>query len=490
MKVWTFIAGTIALCFQSAFAQPASVYSSMPFRAMSHIIVPQTRGFGPAIGGVEVTGVTVNIDISEQVATTTMDVDLANRTGTRQESQMVVPVPEGAVLRGFTFQSSALEPKAELLTRDEARRIYDSIGSSTRDPALLEFLGCNSIRSSVFPVEPRSGQKVRIIYEHLLSRDGDRVDFVLPRTESIDYRVPWNIAVRIKSKTPIATVYSPSHSIETTRNGDSVVTARVTAEARTEPGPFRLSYLLQRSEMSATLLAYPDAKIGGGYFVLLAGAPARPAASDAIKREVILVLDRSGSMAGEKLEQVRAAALQVLEGLNDGESFNIIVYSEAVEIFSPAPVVKNEETMRAARTYLRTLRVRGGTNIHDALQEALRMKSTAGTLPLVLFLTDGLPTVGQTSEKAIRDLVARGNPHNRRVFTFGVGVDVNTPLLDKVALQSRATSTFVLPKEDVEVKVGQVFKRLEGPVLASPILSLKNMNGTPAFGRVRDLLPS
>jgi Ca-activated chloride channel family protein len=105
---------------------------------------------------------------------------------------------------------------------------------------------------------------------------------------------------------------------------------------------------------------------------------ARLAASDSMKREVILVLDRSDSMAGEKLEQVRAAALQVLEGLNNGESFNIVVYNETVELFAPAPVVKSEQTIDAARSYLRTLRVRGGTNIHDALQEALRMKLTAG----------------------------------------------------------------------------------------------------------------
>jgi Ca-activated chloride channel family protein len=209
-----------------------------------------------------------------------------------------------------------------------------------------------------------------------------------------------------------------------------------------------------------------------------------------MKREAILVLDRSGSMAGEKLEQVRAAALQVLEGLNDGESFNIIIYSESVEMFSPTPVVKNDETMRAARNYVRTLRVRGGTNIHDALLEALRMKATPGCLPLVLFLTDGLPTVGHTSEKSIREIVAKGNPHQRRVFTFGVGLDVNTPLLDKIALETRATSTFVLPREDVEVKVGQVFKRLFGPVLAQPALKVQNANGTAAYGRVRDLLPS
>jgi Ca-activated chloride channel family protein len=209
-----------------------------------------------------------------------------------------------------------------------------------------------------------------------------------------------------------------------------------------------------------------------------------------MKREVILVLDRSGSMAGEKLEQVRAAALQVLEGLDEGEGFNLIAYNEAVEIFAPEPVLKNDESMRSARAYLGRLRVRGGTNLHDALREALRMKATPGFLPLVLFLTDGLPTVGQTSEKAIRDIAAKGNPYDRRVFAFGVGVDVNTPLLDRIAIETRATSTYVLPREDVEAKVGQVFDRLSGPVLAEPTLRATHNNTTSSLGRVRDLLPS
>lgn len=456
----------------------------------SQIVVPQTRSFAPASGGVEVTGVTASIDIANQVATTTLDLALTNRTGARLESRLVLPAPQGAALREFAFQGASAEPKVELLAREEARRAYDAIVASVRDPALLEFLGCNLIQSSVFPVEARSGQKVRIVYEQLLPRDGDRVDYLLPRTESIEYRVPWEISVRIQSRQPLASVYSPSHRLDVRRHGTKV-TARVTLEARTEPGPFRLSYLAGESEMAATLLAYPDAKIGGGYFLLLAGLPESPRAeAEAIEREVILVLDRSGSMAGEKLEQARAAALQVLEGLGEGESFNIVVYNESVSLFSSEPVVKNAETMRAARAFLRTLRVSGGTNIHDALQEALRMRSRPGVLPLVLFLTDGLPTVGQTSEMAIRELAAKGNPRQRRVFTFGVGLDVNTPLLDRIAVLTRGSSTYVLPNEDVEVKVGQVFRRLAHPVLAAPALKAVAGDGKPAPGRVRDLLPA
>jgi Ca-activated chloride channel family protein len=485
----------LALFTESARAQftypPDRHLSARPLSA--HILVPQARPWTASHPGgtVQISEINLGVEIVEQVAITTMDISLTNATGARLETEMIVPVPDKAVLRGFTFQGAGSEPKAEILVRDEARRIYDSIVAQTRDPALLEFIGYNLIRSSVFPVEPNRGQKVRLIYEHVLTSDGDRVDYTLPRTESIDYRVPWKISVRIASKRPISTIYSPSHKLETARLSENRVTARVSHDATAEPGPFRLSYLLQRDGISASLLAYPDPKVGGGYFLLLAGVPPRSADTPVrMKREVILVLDRSGSMAGEKLEQVRAAAWQVLEGLEDGEAFNIIVYHESVESFAPAPVIKSGETMKAARAYIGGLRVRGGTNIHDALVEALRMRPTRDCIPIVLFLTDGLPTVGQTSEKAIREVAAKANPHERRIFTFGVGVDVNTPLLDRIAIDTRAASTYVLPKEDVEVKVGQVFKRLAGPVLASPKLQPVDEAGQPEFGRTRDLMPA
>jgi len=233
--------------------------------------------------------------------------------------------------------------------------------------------------------------------------------------------------------------------------------------------------------------------VGGGYFLLLAGLPARPpkgADGTAVKREVTLVLDRSGSMRGEKLEQAREAALQVLAGLEVGEAFNIIVYSSAVEFFSKQPVIKDKASIKAAAAYLKGINARGGTNIHDALLETLRQKPAKDMLPIVLFLTDGLPTMGQTSEIAIRNVAMKGNPHERRIFTFGVGVDVNTPLLQKIAHETRAVATFVLPKEDVEVKVAHVFKRLKGPVLADTKLDVARADKNAAPARVRDVIPS
>lgn len=454
-------------------------------------IMPQARMPPPPPGGrVEITEVVVTGQITDQTATTVMDIALRNTSGRRMEAEMLVPVPDGAVVRGLTFQGAGREPTAELLRREEARSIYQSIVSRSRDPALLEFIGLNLIRSSVFPVEAHGTQKVRLTYETLLPSDGDRVDYYLPRTEAVDYSVPWRISLTIKARGPIATVYSPSHKLVETRRGENERVVTLAPEAATAPGAFRLSYLLQKQMVTASLYAYPDARIGGGYFLLLAGLPpARPGDEGAMRREVTMVLDRSGSMNGEKIEQVREAARQVVAGLEMGESFNIIAYNEGVDGFSTTPVIKSRETAAAAREWISAIQARGGTNIHDALTEALHPRPSAEMLPIVLFLTDGLPTVGQTSEVAIRELASRGNPYQRRIFTFGVGADVNVPLLEKLAGATRGRPTFVLPKEDVEAKVGRVFKGLAGPVLADPQLTARRRDDAAAMP-VQDLLPA
>jgi Ca-activated chloride channel family protein len=503
MKMWrVLVAMGLAMAAFTAIAQARDVHYRLSLsrqRLSANVIVPQSRVFyvarrvsAPAPAPtptVQITDVHVGVKIVEQVATTTMQISLKNPTAGRIEAEVVMPVPDGAVVRGFTFEGKAKEPTAELLPKEEARRIYNQIVAKIRDPALLEFVGYSLIRSSVFPVEANATQRVQLTYEHLLPADGNRVDYVLPRTESIDYSVPWYVAASIKSRRPISTLYSPTHELIRQRVSKNAMRAEVAPASRKEPGAFRLSYLLEKNGVTASMLAYPDPKEGGGYFLMLAGLPADPPKAKTMKREVTLVFDRSGSMNGEKLKQVREAALQVIGGLDDGEAFNVIAYNETVDYLASRPVTKNDKTVAAAREYLKGVKARGGTNIHDALVEALRQKPTPDTLPIVLFLTDGLPTVGETSEKAIRELVEKANPHKRRVFTFGVGPDVNTALLERVALETRATSTFVLPKEDVEVKVASVFRRLSGPVLAEPKLAATTEHGEPVAGRVHEILP-
>ena len=464
----------------------------LPHAPAANVIMPQARAWPigrPA--AIQVEGVEADVVVEAQVATTVLTLKLRNPAAVRQEAELLVPVPDGAVVRSFTFGGAGKEPVAQLLPADEARRIYEEIVRTMRDPALLEFAGFQLIRTSVFPVEAGGTQWVRLTYENLLRCDGDRIDYVLPRSESLDYELAWQITVRIESERRVSTVYSPSHEIAQTWRSDRAITVTVPKAGGAKTGPFLLSWLQEKGEVTGSFMAYPSPEDKGGYFLLLAGVPAVQAKDRAaIKREVILVIDRSGSMSGEKLEQVRKAARQVIGGLEEGEAFNIILYNEAVETYSPAPVVKTRSTEKEVMGFIDAITSSGGTNIHDALVEALRMKPTSGFLPLVLFMTDGLPTIGRTSEREIRDVAATANPAGRRIFTFGVGVDVNTPLLEAVARTSRATATFVLPDEDVEVKVAAVFRRLAGPVLADPVLNLLTVSGGNARGRCLDLIPS
>lgn len=464
---------------------------------LENIVIPQRsvvpRHHGPA--PVVLSEVGINVSILEQVATTSMTITLSNPGGVQQEASLLVPVPDGAAVRQFQLEGLSGEGIAQVLPREEARRIYEQIVNRARDPGLVEWVGYNLIRTSVFPVPAGGVQRCTLTYEQVLPSDSGRIDYVLPRSQDLDdHGVRWSYAVDVKSKRPISTVYSPTHEIATDRLDPRHVRVHVPVHAATAAGSFRLSYLVEgEAGVTASLMAYPDPEVGadGGYFLLLAGLPAaRPEGERIVPREVTIVIDRSGSMRGEKMEQAREAALQVIEGLADGEAFNIIDYSDSIQSFAPAPVEKSAGTLKAVREYIAGIRANGGTNIHDALVEALRQEPVAGHLPVVLFLTDGLPTVGERNERTIRENIKRINTHGRRIFTFGVGFDVNAPLLTNIARHSRAVAEFVLPDEDVEVKVGQTFRRLAGPVLASPKLVALDGSGRETTRVMRELQPN
>ena len=454
----------------------------------SNVLVPQSRGraFAPQRQtAIEITKIDVAIDIVETMATTTVEIRLENKTHRRQEAELIVPVPDGAVVRGFAYDGPHGQITAKVLPRDEARRIYESLVAKIRDPALVEFVGYNLIRSSVFPVEAHGKQKVRLTYEHLLEVDGQRVDYVLPRTESLRYAVPWHVKARIRAKRPISTVYSASHRLDIKRRSEKELTVEIATEACKEPGPFRLSYLLQEDGVTASMFAYPDKKVGGGYFLLLAGLPATMPQGDAgagIQREVTLVIDRSGSMRDEKIEQVKEAALQILAGLKDGEAFNVIIYNNTVQQFSEKPLIKSSKTAKAARAYIEGITATGGTNIHDALAAALSQPASGRMLPIVLFLTDGLPTVGQTSELAIGRLVTASNPHRRRVFTFGVGFDVNAPCWRRSPPNREPARNSSCPRRTWRSRWARFFGNWPAPCWPIPSCASWTPRATPPSG--------
>jgi len=457
----------------------------------SNVVVPQARSFRTDMHATEVTvtGVFARIELVDGIATTTLDVSLANPGSRVAEAELLLPVPDGAVVSGFDFEGAAPHSTARLLPEDEATATYEAIVRKLKDPAILEFAGAALVRSSVFPVPAGGTQKVRVRFEHVMPGEGNRWDYVLPRSESLAVQVPWRVEIEVRSNRRIADVYSPSHDLELRSRTPARVCLRARPGTRMEAGNLRISTLLSDDPIATTLFTSADESGPGGWFLLLSG-PSR-AQDDLVlpKREVTIVLDRSGSMAGEKFDQARAAALQVMEGLSEGEAVQIIDYASQVTRYAERSRIKSLREVSGLRNYLASLTTGGGTDLDGALQAALTNEPREGFLPIVLFLSDGLPTEGEVREARIRERAQSANRHARRIFTFGVGNSVNAPLLDALATGSRGRTTYVRPAEDVELAVARVFKNLTGPIVTDVALRVKSADGELSTRLVRDLYP-
>jgi len=451
---------------QSGQTQPATDQPVVVEAPRVNWILPQRPNQAGVITTVR--AVDVDVRITDSLATTEMKVVVENNGSSTTQAQLVLPVPEGATIRTFGIDGIGEEPTAKLLPREEASRRYHEIVRSMVDPGLLEFVGSALIQSSVFPVEPGKQRTMTIVYEQTLDAHRGRVEYVLPRSASFaSSAVEWTIDIEVESSGAMGPVFSPSHPIITKPVTDRLM--RVGVPVLSEPGPFRM-YAVLGSGDEATTLLFPDAEDdNSGYFMFVADAPTIDKDAPRINREITIVIDRSGSMNGEKIQQARESAKQIVKGMRMGEFVRVIDYAEEVRSFSDDAVELTPESLTELVAYINNIESRGGTNLHGALVEALKNEATAETLPMVLFLTDGLATIGIKDEATIRKDAQTSNAAGKRVFTFGVGYDVNAPLLDGIALDTRAESTFVLPNEDVEIKVGQVFDKLDGPVMMDPV---------------------
>lgn len=662
-------------CVGLACAGHAQTVPGLDSRSMDgrDIILPQRRVLPAVMNSSRISGslalekVDARVLVNGRNAQTSLTLTVKNGGKFPSEAELLLPVPEGSVIKGFYYGDGKAKWQASLMPAAEARRLYDSIVARRLDPALLEFAGFCAIRSSVFPVPAGATVTLGVVYEQLLSPENDRLDYVLPRSEALSGGAQWSIRVELapRGEERPCNVLAPSHAMEqnTLRDGTVALTLN---EPKMSPGSFRLSWR-ENSAKKGEAVAGPDVSVyatpdagneKNGYFLIMLGknGPASGSKnmvrmqnqfdpsvlsdwlknmnreaiavrvslpscegqlkesmqnvkayishavnastnmeevyrqdikdyennlmrneqvkkqfneamedyseserakkmkeiwgsnffylSDALRRhvdgqflmyderlekmkerlgtdcfhlssgktedtvvnliiprEVTLVLDRSGSMRGEKLEKMKEAAKQIISGLKDGECFNLIAYNEGVDSFAASSVRKEAGTEKAAHEWLDSLTARGGTNIHEALKTALLQPpyqipprpypgEFVQPLPVVLFLTDGQPTIGITSEKDIVALAEHGNGMKKRIFTVGVGTDLNAPLLRKVAEVSGGLPAYIQEGDRLDVKMARVFRQLSGPLFTNMRYEVCDMRGGKAPNRVQDVMPA
>jgi Ca-activated chloride channel family protein len=461
----------------------------------NNVIVPQSRSYGFSISNepvIRIVDVKANIEISDNTtAETTLITSLQNKSLTEQFAQLVVPVPDDITLQDIHIAQDTEPMIAQVLSKAEATLFIGQTVVDVNDPALMEFINTSLIISDSFYIAAGANTTVSLTYKQTLAINGNRVDYLLPRTEWVLYKIPWEITVKINAGQTLSAIYSPSHKLDINRDDANSATVTTVSESSTMAGPFRLYYMLEEEQgFTCSVFSYPASEFDGGYFLFLAGLPTELVRDENdIKRELTLVLDRSGSMKGIKIEQVKQAARLVISGLADGEAFNLITYNANIDTFNNEPLIKNQSTVQAALNYLDTIDATGNTNLYGALETALLQEPTEGFLPLILFLTDGLPTTGERREVQIRDLVLSSNPYNRRVFTLGVGYDLNAPLLDGLAEYSLGQSIFVRPEDDVEAAILEVFSTISQPLFTDLTIHSVSAEGIPGERRAYNVLP-
>lgn len=433
------------------------------------IVMPPVRPNPPNPPQIyDIKELTVQGTIQDQVAKVQVTQTFVNSGSRPMEVSFVFPLPYDGAVDRLTFLVDGKEYDAKLLDAAEARRIYEGYVRRSQDPALLEWIGTGMFKTSVFPVPPGASRSVTLRYSQVCRQGGGLTELLFPLSTAKYTAKPiekLSFQFNLESRVPLKNVYSPSHAIEIKRPDDRHAVVSFQASNETSATDFRLMFDVGKQAIGANVLSYRPEGQDEGYFLMLATPEVKSDVDVAVRKNVMFVVDRSGSMTGQKIEQAKAALKFVLNNLREGDTFNIVAYDTEVETFRPEMQRYNDETRKAAVGFVEGLYPGGSTNIDGGLKAALTQLTDSSRPNYVIFLTDGLPTAGVTGEAQIVAGAKERNSARARVFAFGVGYDVNSRLLDKLARTCFGQSEYVRPNEDIEAHVSRLYSRIGAPAM-------------------------
>lgn len=418
----------------------------------------------------EVKNHNVTCDIRDTVGTTKVDQVFHNPNSHQMEGTYLFPLPETASVQKFSMWMNGTEVHGELLDARKARATYEDIVRRMKDPALLEYVGGRVYRARVFPIPAHGDVRIALQYDETIGVSDGLGTYRYPlNTEKFSAKdiEDVTIVVNIRSEVPLKSVFCPSHNATVSRPNDREARVGFEAHHVRPDQDFVVHYQMSEKEFGLSLLSFRQAG-EDGFFMARIAPPVGADSEKIFPKDVCFVLDTSGSMAGEKIAQARRAMSFCLASLRPEDRFNIISFATETRPFRESLVAATRENVDAAKTEVQKVEAAGGTNIDEALLTAVRAGARAGgDRPcLIVFITDGEPTVGERSPEKIQANVKKANEGRCRLFVFGVGHDLNTKLLDRLAEDNRGAREYIDEKEDIEVKVSAFFKKVSDPVLS------------------------
>jgi len=423
----------------------------------------------PERGWLTVTYHHVSVSIEDGVVITRVDQEFRNDTSFAIEGRYVFPLPHGAVVSDFSMWVNGERLEGKVLGADEARNIYEDYVRRVLDPALLEYIDRDTLAARIFPIPAGGKRRIELSYTEVLQAESGIYRYLYPLDTERFSAYPLEdvrIDVDLRTTSPLQAVYSPTHKITVGKGGDTQASVHYAEENILPHNDFILYYSVLPEEMGMTLLTYKAAGEDG--FFLLIVSPNVKEDETVIAKDLVFVLDTSGSMSGDKIVQAKEALNFILQNLNPEDRFAVVAFSDYPRAQSSELLPVNQETRRQASDWVNKLAANGGTNIDEALVTALSLFEVNDHPHYVIFLTDGEPTVGKTDPLSIITDASRANTVGARIFSFGVGYDVNTLLLDRLSQENHGTTVYVTPGESLEGAISSFCSKIASPVLTSP----------------------
>ncbi len=433
----------------------------------AQMLVPRTETDQSDLPPLQVKYQHVTVKVDDQIARTSIEQVFINNTKRDLEATYFFPLSEQASIYDFAYYVKGERITGEIREKEEARRTYERIVSRMKDPALLEQVGRNLFKARIFPVSPDEPMKVELQYSEILPYDKGRIRYTYPlamsgaTTELGDLTV----LVDVSDQKRITKVQSLTYDVDVVEKGDNRRIASFEESSIVPERDFTLVYEVESEDFGVNFAAYRPDPDAPGYFMLIMCPQEMTDEADVVKKDVVFVFDRSGSMKGPKITQAKAAMKYCVESLSGGDRFAVLTFSSEATTFRDELVPANAATKTAAAEHIDGLSARGGTAINDALLQALGMFGDTDAQKTVIFCTDGLPTIGEEDTEVIARNVKDANTEDVHVFCFGVGDDVDDLLLLKLATENRGTEEHVKTGESIEVNVSQFYDKVNTPLL-------------------------
>jgi Ca-activated chloride channel homolog len=439
--------------------------------------------------------VDATVQIEGQVAVTHVDQVFKNEMNQTVEAVWIFPLPEGAVMTELYYWFNGHRYKGSVRELEEARHDYNESIRQRIDPALLEYLGNNLFRLSIAPINALTDVRTEITFVQLMTYEFGRIQYnFLLNAVGLSPK-PLNrvsMSGSFKTQTPIKFFRSPSHGTSTElaifQSSDYRYDFVFGDENFMPSKDLIFEYETFHDDVQMQMLRYTpvaqDSIGSDSFYIVWITPPDSVGGNDAIPKKMVFTVDVSSSMEGERLHYLKRALLTFLQGLTPNDYFNIITFGTSVVPFRSDLVAATSSEIDAAVDFVNDVGAAGLTNISDALKKSLSQSFSADYANMLVFLTDGLPTWGETAIPNILSAAKQQNTQNVRIFTFGVGKDVSKSLLTQLALENGGYATYLTESTDIELITTNHLKRMSKPVLTNLNIDIDGLATADKFPKI------